>query len=205
MFFFPVPFRILSKKEKQDFSHFSYEKCIFSFFVLTMLRKNKLFPKHPDQTRIPSFAIIIKFFLISRFLPYFTSKNHVFSGFFYAFFHVFFRFKINFFFPTFSSNVDLTGFVGFFLMLFCTIFILTLAGKWKMFILIGKCLLLIYNFNTSFATASTWVELMELMSAGHFRNHLYVGICQCVFGCFLKNRRSRKHINLVRIGRKIFT
>jgi len=43
-------------------------------------------------------------------------------------------------------------------------------------------------------THSTWVEFMELMSTGRFKNHLYVGTCQFVFQQFLKNRRSREHV-----------
>jgi hypothetical protein len=53
---------------------------------------------------------------------------------------------------------------------------------------------LIFIINVSSVTHSTWLELMELMSAGHFLKHLYVGTCQWGFGIIPENGRSGKHI-----------
>lgn len=41
---------------------------------------------------------------------------------------------------------------------------------------------------------STWLDLIELMSMGHFDNHLFMRTCQWVFRSFLKNYRPWEHI-----------
>jgi hypothetical protein len=50
----------------------------------------------------------------------------------------------------------------------------TSAGKWIDYPLGVKC----YSFNADMFLRAGWVELMELMSAGHFLLHLYMGTCQ---------------------------
>jgi hypothetical protein len=66
---------------------------------------------------------------------------------------------------------------------------------WVKKALIYKAFLYTHSFTLVInATLSTWLDLIELMSMGHFDNHLFMRTCQWVFRSFLKNYRPWEHI-----------